>query len=452
MTHEEREEYCIELQKDMYGQVDAALRFFIKFTGHLESADCNMKQSKANLYIFYKKNDENFSLVVSAVTVDDCLIGGKPDDTLIFMKDVEKKFNIVKEDYVGKHLGVTYDFVRDDDGDMCALCLMEKKVQDIVDTYEAFIGTEAKVFDSPGAPNSVLDKNEGEVVDINMYRSLVGKIMFFVTKIGPKMCNVVRDLARHMSNPGDPHWKALGRLIGYMKGMKLKGLRMKKPHSLRNGSLCDSDFAKDPITRKSVGGEIHTLGGCITAFSSRGEKSISNSTAESEYKSLNSGGREMKFQQMLLEEIAFVETPGILLDDNEGCEFMVKNKQVSSRTNHIEIAEDSIREFCTENTEGITRGMVMRVSSKENTSDICTKNVDVATFKYHEKEIDNAQKVFYVCGKRYLIPRNFRRLRIKNFWVECRANDINRYDCEIGRTGIRSLGTGSHSSFIILIK
>ena len=103
-----------------------------------------------------------------------------------------------------------YDFVRDDDGDMCALCLMKKKVQDIVDTYEAFIGTEVKVFDSPGAPNSVLDKNEGEVVDINMYRSLVGKIMFFVTKLGPKMCNAVRDLARHMSNPGDPHWKALG--------------------------------------------------------------------------------------------------------------------------------------------------------------------------------------------------------------------------------------------------
>jgi len=132
------------------------------------------------------------------------------------------------------------------------------------------------------------------------------------------MCNAVRDLARHMSNPGDPHWKALGRLIGYMKGMKLKGLRMKKPHSLRNVSLYDSDFAKDPVTRKSVGGEIHTLGGCITAFSSRGEKSISNSTAESEYKSLSSGGREMKFQQMLLEEIAFVETPRILLEDNEG--------------------------------------------------------------------------------------------------------------------------------------
>ena len=399
LTEEEYRRVCIELQKGMYGQVDAALRFFIRFTKYLESDACDMVQSKADPCIFYKKDKEGNPIVIAAVTVDDCLIGGKPEDIETFMNDVEKEFNIVKEDTVRKHLGVDYEFYRDEYGDMCAKCTMDKKVKDIVKSYEEFIGAEAKVFQSPGAPNSVLDKNEGEVVDINEYRSFVGRIMFFSTKIGPKLSNAVRDLARHMSNPGDPHWKALGRAIGYMKGMTLNGIIMRKPETLRCVSLCDADFAKDPITRRSVGGEIHTLGGCLTAFSSRGEKSISNSTAESEYKSLSSGGREMKFQQMLLEEIAHVETPGILGEDNEGCEFLVKNKQVSSRTKHIDIAMHSIREFCSENDDGITRGTVMRVSSEENTSDICTKNVDVATFKYHEEEIDKGfprlrQKVF----------------------------------------------------------
>ena len=37
----------------------------------------------------------------------------------------------------------------------------------------------------------------------------------------------VRDLAAHMSNPGKPHWEALRRLVGYMKGMKLKGMALK---------------------------------------------------------------------------------------------------------------------------------------------------------------------------------------------------------------------------------
>jgi len=59
-------------------------------------------------------------------------------------------------------------------------------------------------------------------------------------------------------------------------------------------------------TELGAPGELHTVGGCLTAFSSKGEKSISNSTAEAEYKSLSNGGREAKFQQMLLEEIAYI--------------------------------------------------------------------------------------------------------------------------------------------------
>ena len=332
LTEEEHGRVCIELQKGMYGQVDAALLFFRRFTKYLESESCGMKQSKADPCIFYKKNEEGKPLLVAAVTVDDCLIGGTPKNVEAFMDTVEREFNIVRETRIRKHLGVDYDFYKDKNEDICVKCTMDKRIRDIIKSYEEFIGGEVKIFQSPVAPNSVLDKNKGEVVDINKYRSFVGRIMFVMTKIGPKICNPTRDLARHMSNPGDPHWKALGRLIGYMKGATLNGIIMRKPEALRCISLCDADFAKDPVTRRSVGGELHTLGGCLTAFSSRGEKSISNSSTESEYKSLSSGGREMKFQQMFLEEIACVIPHGILGEDNEGCEFLGE-EQTSEFTN-----------------------------------------------------------------------------------------------------------------------
>ncbi len=29
--------------------------------------------------------------------------------------------------------------------------------------------------------------------------------------------NAVRELTQHMTNPGDPHWRAMGRTIGYLK-------------------------------------------------------------------------------------------------------------------------------------------------------------------------------------------------------------------------------------------
>ena len=42
--------------------------------------------------------------------------------------------------------------------------------------------------------------------------------MWYTTKVRPGLENVARELAMHMSHPGTEHWKALGCLIGYLKG------------------------------------------------------------------------------------------------------------------------------------------------------------------------------------------------------------------------------------------
>jgi len=94
------------------------------------------------------------------------------------MEDIEKEFNIVKEMEVKKHLGINYDFKRDENNDLYALCTMEAKMDDIVKCYEEYIGGDAKIYSSPGAPN------EREALDTDKYRSLVGKIMFLQQKLG----------------------------------------------------------------------------------------------------------------------------------------------------------------------------------------------------------------------------------------------------------------------------
>jgi hypothetical protein len=38
------------------------------------------------------------------------------------------------------------------------------------------------------------------MVGIDGYRSIVGKIMYYVTKIAPEICNAVRELAGHLSS------------------------------------------------------------------------------------------------------------------------------------------------------------------------------------------------------------------------------------------------------------
>ena len=165
-----------------------------------------------------------------------------------------------------RHLGVDYKFLRDNENEIYLEATMKKKVDDIVKIFEDVTGEDVPTYETPGIPGSVLKKNEGQTLNVEAYRTLVGKLMFYTTKVGLKQSNAVRDLSRHMNDPGETHWMAMKRVVGYMKGQPRKGLQMTKPVELRMVALADADYAKDPVERKSVGGDIHTLGGCITSF------------------------------------------------------------------------------------------------------------------------------------------------------------------------------------------
>ena len=56
------------------------------------------------------------------------------------------------------------------------------------------------------------------------------------------MANAARDLAVQMSHPGTKYWKALGRLIGYKKGKKTKGIINKNSKVLKTVIFCDYNY------------------------------------------------------------------------------------------------------------------------------------------------------------------------------------------------------------------
>ena len=75
--------------------------------------------------------------------------------------------------------------------------------------------------------------------------------------------NAARGLVVHMSHPGTEHCKALGHLIGYIKGKQTKGTIIRKPKVPKTVMLCDSNYAIDKETRKSVSGLVATFGGTL---------------------------------------------------------------------------------------------------------------------------------------------------------------------------------------------
>ena len=92
----------------------------------------------------------------------------------------------------------------------------------------------------------------------------------------------------------------MGRLIDYLKGKNTKGIIIRKPKVLKAVMLCDSNYATDKETRKSVIGLIDTLGGTLITCSSKIQRTVTISSTESEYVAFSACTQEEKFVSMLL--------------------------------------------------------------------------------------------------------------------------------------------------------
>ena len=406
MTEEERKNYAIKLTKSMYGNVDAAIKFFKTLVEVVTEEDgMNMKQSDVDPCLFYLHKDDKLKLIVT-VTVDDCAISGLPEDIKWFMDGLESRFKITRGGKLKKHLGVDYVWGYDEEKQKHYVkATMDKKVQASIEQLKKFLKREIKVKPSPGKPNEYLQKSEDEnPVDIDEYRSLVGQIMFFTTKLCPKTGNACRALSGFMSNPSKDHWKALERLIGYMKGMGTRGIIYWEPESMKLIAVSDTDFANCLETRRSVGCNFITIGGCLVDYSMAKHNSLSDSTTEAEYKELAKTAKCSKFVLMLQKELKLADLPGILFEDNTGAIFLSENLSVNKRTKHIDIKHHFIREFIRDGY-----GKVYKISSEDCIADIGTKNQEVSLFIKHETEIDDGFPTLRnkVYGKDGIIAKDF---------------------------------------------
>ena len=104
--------------------------------------------------------------------------------------------------------------------------------------------------------------------------------MWYTTKVGPDVANAERELAVHMSHHRPKHWKVLGRLIGYKKGKETKGIINKNPKVLEGVIFCDSNYATDKETRKSVSDLVDTLGGKLLTCSPKNQRTATLSSTE----------------------------------------------------------------------------------------------------------------------------------------------------------------------------
>jgi len=106
---EEQQEYAIQLENNMYSNVDAALHFFDKYSGIL-TKDLGFKQSDSDPCIFFKLDQNGKLVIIISTYVDDSLIGGWKNWVKQFYQEFSKYLKIGRLGKLKKHLGVWWEW------------------------------------------------------------------------------------------------------------------------------------------------------------------------------------------------------------------------------------------------------------------------------------------------------------------------------------------------------
>ena len=128
----------------------------------------------------------------------------------------------------------------------------------------------------------------------------------------------------------------------------------------------------------------------ITKWLSKTQQIVTLSSCKAEYCSLATAAQELIFMQMLKREYGLCKTPGMILEDNTGAIFLVKNQQVGTRTKHIDMRHHFIRGHY---NNGELHVQFCR--SEDNEADIATKNLPEDAYEKFASKICEAQMRVY---------------------------------------------------------
>jgi len=95
----------------MYGNVDAALRFYKTYSKHLQE-NVKMKKCRSDPCVLVMR-EEGKLVLVSFIHVDDTMLCGKKEAVHEFKIKVKEGFNIKEFGQLEKHLGTWYTWKKD---------------------------------------------------------------------------------------------------------------------------------------------------------------------------------------------------------------------------------------------------------------------------------------------------------------------------------------------------
>ncbi|GJQ99538.1 putative ribonuclease H-like domain-containing protein [Tanacetum coccineum] len=172
----------------------------------------------------------------------------------------------------------------------------------VTEILKKFGFTDVKTASTPMETQKPLLKDEdGEEVDVHLYRSMIGSLMY-LTSSRPDIMFAVCACARYQVNPKVSHLHAVKRIFRYLKGQPKLGLWYPKDSPFDLVAYTNSDYAGASLDRKSTTGGCQFLGCRLISWQCKKQTVVANSTTEAEYVAASSCcGQVLWIQNQLLD-------------------------------------------------------------------------------------------------------------------------------------------------------
>ncbi|GJX12398.1 putative ribonuclease H-like domain-containing protein [Tanacetum coccineum] len=153
----------------------------------------------------------------------------------------------------------------------------------VADILRKFGFTDVRTASTPmDTEKPLLKDSDGDDVDVHLYRSMIGSLMY-LTSSRPDIMFAVCACARFQVTPKVSHSHAVKRIFRYLKGQPKLGLWYPRDSPFDLVAYSDSDYAGASLDRKSTTGGCQFLGCRLISWQCKKQTVVATSSTEAEY-------------------------------------------------------------------------------------------------------------------------------------------------------------------------
>lgn len=177
------------------------------------------------------------------------------------------------------------------------------------------------------------------------YQEAVGSLLYLAQATRPDIAFAVNDVSRFNATYTMGHWKAVKRIMRYLKGTLKFKLSFNTENPGRLIGFSDADWASDIDKRRSCTGYVFKLSNGAISWKSTRQSTVALSSTEAEYMALSATIQEGIWLLQLCNELGQkLEMPITLKCDNQSAIKIAESDGYRQRSKHIDIRFHYIRE------------------------------------------------------------------------------------------------------------